>query len=134
MLGILFLCVLNGGTTVGVFAALVTSIDSLFEMINGLVGELSSGFTEIMGKVKNYLAIQDMPRQNQNTSTVETLESISFDRVSFCYPNQTTPALHNISLTINKGEHIAVVGENGAGKSTLVKLLSGIYEPTRDML
>lgn len=122
---------LNSGTTVGVFAALVTSIDSLFEMINGLVGELSSGFTEIMGKVKNYLSIQDMPCQNQNATTGETLESISFDRVSFCYPNQTTPALHDISLTINKGEHIAVVGENGAGKSTLVKLLSGIYEPTQ---
>lgn len=131
VLGLLFLCVLNGGTTVGVFAALVTSIDSLFEMIDGLVGELSSGFTEIMGKVKNYLAIHDMQRKDQNTTTDETLESISFDRVSFCYPNQTTPALQNISLTINKGEHIAVVGENGAGKSTLVKLLSGIYEPTQ---
>jgi zinc/manganese transport system ATP-binding protein len=40
------------------------------------------------------------------------------------------PVLHDISLTINEGEFVAVLGPNGAGKSTLLKLLLGLYKPT----
>ncbi|MDQ3578422.1 MAG: ABC transporter ATP-binding protein, partial [Actinomycetota bacterium] len=38
---------------------------------------------------------------------------------------------HDITLSLNEGDRVALVGRNGAGKSTLLRLLSGIYEPTR---
>ena len=43
-------------------------------------------------------------------------------------------ALNNISLTINKGEIIGLVGSNGAGKTTLLRLLAGVYRPTKGTL
>ncbi|MGH3516890.1 MAG: galactan export ABC transporter ATP-binding subunit Wzt/RfbE [Haloechinothrix sp.] len=40
-------------------------------------------------------------------------------------------ALHDITVSLNEGDRVGLVGHNGAGKSTLLRLLSGIYEPTR---
>ncbi len=54
---------------------------------------------------------------------------ITLEGVSFRYPGQDERALTDISLTLRRGEVIALVGENGSGKSTLAKLLTGLYLP-----
>lgn len=54
---------------------------------------------------------------------------IVFDDVSFGYPGSSEKALDSISLRIETGETVAVVGENGAGKSTLLKLAARLYDP-----
>lgn len=51
---------------------------------------------------------------------------ITFQHVSYTYPNRTTPALHDISLTIQPGEFVLVVGESGSGKSTLLRAINGL--------
>lgn len=56
--------------------------------------------------------------------------TISFEGVSFHYPESETMVLHDISLTIAPGEKLAIVGENGSGKTTLIKLLCRLYQPT----
>lgn len=56
-------------------------------------------------------------------------QGVYFDNVSFHYPNTTRVALSEISLKIQPGEVIALVGENGSGKTTLVKLLCRLYDP-----
>lgn len=57
-------------------------------------------------------------------------ELVEFKNVSFTYPGSKKPVLSNVSFTIARGQHVAVVGENGAGKTTLVKLLTGLYKPS----
>jgi cobalt/nickel transport system ATP-binding protein len=54
--------------------------------------------------------------------------------LGYSYPGAPAPALSNISLTIEPGEHVAVVGPNGAGKSTLLLHLNGILEATAGSL
>ncbi len=56
---------------------------------------------------------------------------IRLEHVGFTYPGSTKPTIKDINVTLRQGERIALVGLNGAGKSTLVKLLCGLYRPTR---
>ncbi len=56
---------------------------------------------------------------------------IEFKEVSFTYPGSDKPALNNINLILKPDEKTALVGINGAGKSTLVKLMCGLYTPTK---
>ncbi|HSE19586.1 MAG TPA: ABC transporter ATP-binding protein [Pyrinomonadaceae bacterium] len=56
-------------------------------------------------------------------------QDITFNRVSFTYPDATNKALDNFTMTIPSGKIVAIVGPNGAGKSTLLKLLCRFYDP-----
>ena len=46
----------------------------------------------------------------------------------------TITALENVNLTVQEGECLGVVGDNGAGKTTLMKVLSGLYKPSKGEL
>jgi ATP-binding cassette subfamily B protein len=72
--------------------------------------------------------IIDTPKSVKLTS--DKTPSIIFENVSFTYPGQSKPVFENLNITIEAGEHIALVGENGAGKSTIIKLLLRFYRPT----
>lgn len=53
---------------------------------------------------------------------------ITVKKLSFRYPNNTENVLNDISLEIEKGEKVAIIGQNGAGKTTLVKMLNGLLK------
>jgi ATP-binding cassette, subfamily C, bacterial LapB len=57
--------------------------------------------------------------------------AIALHEVTLTYPGREDPALHNVSLTIEPGEIVAVVGRAGSGKSTLQRLMLGLYQPTQ---
>lgn len=56
--------------------------------------------------------------------------TVTFDDVSYTYPDSDEPTLKHISFQVAAGERIALVGYNGAGKSTLILLLLGLLQPT----
>jgi energy-coupling factor transport system ATP-binding protein len=56
------------------------------------------------------------------------MEAIKFEHVSFAYDNGFV-AVDDISLTIEAGEKVAIIGQNGAGKTTTVKMMNGLLRP-----
>lgn len=57
--------------------------------------------------------------------------SIEIEQVSYTYPDAVAPAISNISMEVQSGKHVAIIGPSGAGKTTLVDLLLGLIEPTQ---
>ena len=63
------------------------------------------------------------------TQSIErALGEVKFDNVSFAYNQQVAPVLKEVSLTINAGQSVALVGRSGAGKTSLVSLLPRFYD------
>jgi iron(III) transport system ATP-binding protein len=54
---------------------------------------------------------------------------VTVEGLSFKYPNESKMTLKDVSLGINKGEIVAILGESGSGKSTLLRLISGLEKP-----
>ncbi len=60
--------------------------------------------------------------------TLDQIETLQFDHVSFSYPGSEEAVLSDISFTAHAGEKIAIIGSTGSGKSTLVKLIPRFYD------
>lgn len=67
---------------------------------------------------------------NVEADAVDLKGDITFQNVTFLYEGATKPALHNITLHIQKGEKVAIIGGTGSGKSSLVSQLLGFRKPT----
>jgi ABC-type bacteriocin/lantibiotic exporter with double-glycine peptidase domain len=73
----------------------------------------------------------DKSNREKGSDIPNTTVDIEFENVSFIYPKSDKCVLESMSFKINKGEKIAIVGRNGAGKTTLVKLICGLYQPSK---
>ena len=90
-----------------------------------------SNMDQDLANLFDYQKFMELPVRTGGTMELTgPPEAIQFDSVSFRYPSSPRDVLHDISLTIKRGQRVAIVGENGAGKSTLVKMLLGLYDPT----
>lgn len=56
--------------------------------------------------------------------------AIKFKGVTFCYPGEEHPVLHDVSFSIKPGEKVGLIGRIGSGKSTIHKLILNLYKPT----
>ena len=96
-----------------------------------MVGFLGNGVTRgiiSIRRIKEVLATE--PAMTFPDSPDEELEgSLSFEHVTFSYPNDDEPMLKDISFEVEPGKMIGVVGATGAGKSTLAQLIPRLFDP-----
>lgn len=64
----------------------------------------------------------------ENTSEKEDFTAIRLDKVKYFYPECSVPAVNDVSLSVEKGEFVSIIGHNGSGKSTLARLICGLAE------
>ena len=96
-----------------------------------MVGFLGNGVTRgiiSIRRIKEVLVTE--PAMTFPDSPDEELEgSLSFEHVTFSYPNDDEPMLKDISFEVEPGQMIGVVGATGAGKSTLAQLIPRLFDP-----
>ena len=135
MAGIIFYggyTVIRGTSTPGTFFSFLAALLMLYQPIKSLssvqniLQEGLAAATRVFGLMDRAPEIQDHP----GAAALPSLQrEIVYRGVSFAY-EPGRPVLHDIDLTLGRGEIVALVGPSGAGKSTLLSLLPRFYEVT----
>ncbi|SNR89622.1 ATP-binding cassette, subfamily C, LapB [Pseudomonas segetis] len=146
----------NGTLFLQQFAGMATIVAGVYSIIAGSlsVGALVACYMlgsrvlaplgQIAGLITRYQqarltmtstdALMAMPQERQ--AKQRPLErthlsgAIQVRQVSFSYPNQSSPALNDVSVQLAAGERVGIIGRSGSGKSTLAKLIMAFYMPT----
>lgn len=120
--------VFNGYTTIGSVTAIVQLVNFVVMPLNE-IGMGMSKFREGQATLDAF-EVKDVT-ELQTGETKEYFDDvISFSNIDFSYPNTEEKIFYHLSLKIQKGEKIAIVGMSGSGKSTLLNLLLRFYDVT----
>lgn len=127
----------QGIIQVGEFLTIPQAFKNVQSGVNQLSVNLSLLYTQQL-KTNDIFTFLNLEEESSDSNTIEhskfpnpIMNNITFNNVSFSYPGTKKEALKNISISINKNEKIAIVGENGSGKTTLVNCLLRLYIPTK---
>ena len=117
-------------SVVGSIASFVNYLSQIIFTIV-MVGFLGNSVTRAMISFRRIREILDTePAMTFKDVEDEELEgSLSFENVTFTYPNDEEPILKDVSFDIAAGEMVGVVGATGAGKSTLAQLIPRLFDP-----
>jgi len=125
--------VVAGGVTIGDVAVYGGAMGRLRFSLEQAIMNITDALENTLhiSNLRIFLAIEPvMGKTNGSIVPTSNRGELDIRGLSFCYPGATEPVLQDISLHINPGETVALVGQNGAGKTTLVKLIARLYDPT----
>ena len=120
--------VFNGHTTIGSVTAIVQLVNFVVMPLNE-VGMGMSKFREGQATLDAF-EVKDVTELQTGEMKEYFDDVISFSNIDFSYPNTEEKIFNHLSLKIQKGEKIAIVGMSGSGKSTLLNLLLRFYDVT----
>lgn len=110
-----------------------------FAMLKGQLTAVSGSMTDLyesllfVGELDDFAneMATSRPAVERGAPPIPTFGGVRMEDVVFTYPTARRPAVRDITLRVDPGEVIALVGPNGSGKTTVAKLLAGLYAPER---
>jgi ATP-binding cassette, subfamily B, multidrug efflux pump len=127
---------LEGTLTLGTLTAFLTYVQRFFQPIENfsdqytLMQSAIAAAERVFHLLDQHPEIRDIPNPIAHPSFQEAVE---FRHVSFAYA-RGDEVLHDVSFTLRKGEHLALIGPTGAGKTSIVSLLCRFYEPQQGQI
>jgi len=127
------LFLVNGLINAGELVAYILYVTTMITTIRRIV-EFAEQFQSGITGIERFLEIMDTPIDIKDAPDAKDLEikegRITFDHVTFEYPDDHNRVLHDLCLDIRPGENLALVGESGGGKTTLASLIPRFYDTT----
>ncbi len=120
----------QAAATLGLFVAagfrMMPSMVRLLAAVNNMrVGEKA---VELV--VRDLQALEPPPASGSEHPPVVLERGITVERVSFAFESSTSPVLDEVSIQLDVGRSLAIVGSSGAGKTTLVDIILGLHDPS----
>lgn len=127
--------VLFKGMSIGNFTLYLGSIKRFGGAVSNVLSDFAN-LRDLNRRVNDFRVFMEYPDTLKTDEKKQALPEAAqyefvFDHVWFRYPGHEEYALKDVSLTIEGGKRLAVVGLNGAGKTTFIKLLCRLYRPAR---
>ena len=125
-------------TEAGTVFAFIQYMDKFFQPIKEIADKYNNLQSALAGAERLVPIINEEADTTIEAVTIpdefKTINSIEFDHVWFSYDHSENYALKDISIKIDGGQFIGIVGPSGGGKSTLMSLLMGFYQPTMGII
>ncbi len=136
--GVLYAATIPGmieDLTPGTFTSMVSAMLFLLRPLKKLTN-VQSDFQRGLTAARSIFEIIDQLEEDDRGSQAPKRVNgeIKFTDVTFTYPTKETPALNKVSLALNAGQSLALVGRSGSGKSTITQLLTRFYEPQSGLI
>jgi len=119
-------------SVLGLFAATSFRLVPSFNRLVAAINNIQYGRPTVAVLLEEFATLEALDRKPLAAGEAGPRldHELVFDRVTFRYPETEVPQLTEVSLTINRGQSVGVVGASGAGKSTLVDLALGLLTPS----
>lgn len=127
----------DGGLTMGqLIACVILSGRTMAPLgqITGLLGRMNQAISAYRGLDEVLNVTTDEQRRQDMVARPVLKGDIELKTVTFAYEDQPDPSLDNVSLKIEPGDNVAILGRIGCGKTTLLRLICGLYPPDKGLV
>ncbi len=126
----------NNGADVGMIAEFVMYIQMLTFPVSaiGWTASMIQRAAASQKRINEFLHTAPEIKNSKDAEKPVLKGNISFSNVNFTYPHTGINAIKDFSLTVNKGEKVAIIGRTGSGKSTIAQLLLHMYNAQSGMI